>query len=448
MLLSSLGTSIANVALPTLVHAFGTSFQAVQWIVLAYLLAVTTVIVSVGRLGDLFGRRRLMLMGIGLFTVASITCGIATGLWMLIAARTVQGLGAAVMMALTMALVGDAVPRERAGTAMGFLGTMSAVGTALGPSLGGMLIAALGWPAIFLVNVPLGLVALVLAYRHLPADRAPAVRTSFDYRGSALLALVLAAYALSMTFGRGHFGWWNVALLLLAFAGAGCFVAIEARTQSPLVRPALFRDRIVSVGFAMSSLVTTVAMTTLVVGPFYLAGALLLAPASVGLVMTAGPLIAALVGVPAGRGVDRFGAHRMIVAGLVAMALGAAALALVSPALGIAGYVVPLVTVTAGFAMFQAANNTAVVTGVDAGLRGVVSGLLTLSRNLGLITGASAMGAVFALASGTRDIANASVGAVASGAHAAFAVAAALVMGALLLALGPGRRAQSSRSAS
>lgn len=442
MLLSSLGTSIANVALPTFVRAFGTSFQAVQWVVLAYLLAMTTVIVSVGRLGDLFGRRRLMLVGISLFTIASIACGAATELWMLVAARAVQGLGAAMMMALTMALVGDAVPTDRAGSAMGFLGTTSAIGTALGPSLGGLLIAGLGWQAIFLINVPLGVLALLLAYRYLPADRESGLRPSFDYRGSALLALVLAAYALSMTLGRGHFSLWNAALLLIALAGAGLFVAVEARTRSPLVRPELFRNRVVSTGFAMSSLVTTVAMTTLVVGPFYLAGALHLNPATVGLVMTAGPLVAALAGAPAGRGVDRYGAHRMTVAGLAAMVLGASALALVSPAFGIGGYVVPLVTVTAGFAVFQAANNTAVVTGVDTSQRGVVSGLLNLSRNLGLITGASVMGAIFALASGTRDITTANVLAVVSGTHAAFAAATVLVLGALLLALCFSRQAQ------
>lgn len=441
MLLSSLGTSIANVALPTFVHAFGTSFQAVQWVVLAYLLAVTTLIVSVGRLGDLFGRRRLMLAGISLFIVASIACGAASDLWVLIAARAAQGLGAAVMMALTMALVGDAVPRERAGSAMGFLGTMSAVGTALGPSLGGVLIAALGWHSIFLINVPLGLVALLLAYRYLPADRAPRSRPTFDYIGSALLALTLAAYALSMTLGRGHFGATNGALLVIALLGAGLFLAIESRVRSPLVRPEMFRNPVISAGFAMSSLVTTVAMTTLVVGPFYLAGALRLNPAAVGLVMTSGPLVAALVGMPAGRAVDRFGAHRVTVAGLACMALGCVALAVVPAAFGIAGYVAPLVTVTAGFAIFQAANNTAVVTGVDASQRGVVSGLLNLARNLGLITGASLMGAVFALASGTTDIASAAVGAVVAGAHVAFAVAAALVVCALLIAIGFSRQA-------
>ncbi len=159
MLLASLGTSIANVGLPTLAQAFDASFQQVQWIVLAYLLAITTLIVSVGRLGDLIGRRRLLLAGILLFTMASVLCGVAPTLGLLIAARAAQGLGAAIMMALAIALVGETVPKARLGSAMGLLGTMSAIGTALGPSLGGVLIAGLGWRAIFLVNVPLGLLS-------------------------------------------------------------------------------------------------------------------------------------------------------------------------------------------------------------------------------------------------------------------------------------------------
>ena len=171
MLLSSLGTSIANVALPTLAQAFGASFQQVQWVVLAYLLAITVLVVSAGRLGDIIGRRRLLLAGFVLFTAASVLCGAAPTLWLLIAARAAQGVGAAIMMALTMALVGEIVPKAKSGSAMGLLGTMSAIGTALGPSLGGVLIAGLGWRAIFLVNVPLGLLTLVLAHRGLPADR-------------------------------------------------------------------------------------------------------------------------------------------------------------------------------------------------------------------------------------------------------------------------------------
>ncbi len=188
MLLSSLGTSIANVALPTLAKAFNASFQDVQWIVLAYLLAITTLIVSVGRLGDMIGRRRLLLAGLLLFTPASVLCGAAPALWLLIAARAAQGLGAAIMMALTMAFVGEAIPKERTGSAMGLLGTMSAVGTALGPSLGGILIAALGWRSIFLINLPLGLLTLLLAWRHLPVDRQLSKNgnAAFDTSGHAV----------------------------------------------------------------------------------------------------------------------------------------------------------------------------------------------------------------------------------------------------------------------
>src|SRR5882757_3137985 len=165
MLLSSLGTSIANVGLPTLARAFDASFQQVQWIVLAYLLAITTLIVSVGKLGDIAGRRRLLLAGIVLFTLASVLCGLAPTLWLLTAARAAQGLGAAIMMALAMAFVGETVSKERTGSAMGLLGTMSAIGTALGPSLGGVLIAGPGWRAIFLVSVPLGILAFLLAHQ-------------------------------------------------------------------------------------------------------------------------------------------------------------------------------------------------------------------------------------------------------------------------------------------
>ncbi|MFE3687388.1 MFS transporter [Streptomyces sp. NPDC059095] len=448
MLLASLGTSIANVGLPSLAHAFGASFQQVQWVVLAYLLAVTTLIVGVGRLGDLVGRRRLLLAGVLLFTVASALCGAAPTLWLLIAARAAQGLGAAVMMALTMAFVGGTVPRARTGRAMGLLGTMSAIGTALGPSLGGVLVSGFGWRAIFLATVPLGLVTLVLVRRQLPADahgpadrqpsadgrRADGALPRFDHPGTALLALTLAAYALAMTLGHGHFGALTAVLLAAAALGAVLFVRVEARAVSPLVRPAMFRDPALRTSLAMSTLVSTVMMATLVVGPFYLSRALRLDDALVGLVLSAGPLVAALTGVPAGRVADRFGAYRMTVAGLGASATGCVLLAVTPTALGVLGYVGPLVIVTAGYAVFQTANNTAVMADVPADRRGVTSGMLNLSRNLGLITGTSVMGAVFAFASATDDVTTAGPGAVATGMRVTFAVAAALVLAALALA--------------
>jgi EmrB/QacA subfamily drug resistance transporter len=441
VLLSSLGTSIANVALPSLAEAFNASFQAVQWIVIAYLLAITTLIVSAGRLGDIVGRKRLLLVGIFLFTLASLLCALAPTLWLLIAARALQGLGAAMMMALAMAFVGETVAKEKTGSAIGLLGTMSAIGTALGPSLGGVLIAGLGWPAIFFINLPLGVLALFLAHRYLPVDqrKVKAERAGFDTTGTLLLALTLAAYALAMTTGRGTFGQLNMALLLAAFIGAGFFMFVEARTTSPLVQMTMFRQPELSASLATSALVATVMMATLVVGPFYLSRSLGLDAAMVGLVLSVGPAVAAMTAVPAGRLADRLGTQRVTTVGLLGMAAGAITLSVLPAMFGIPGYLVPLVVITASYAFFQTANNTAVMTGVSPEQRGAISGMLNLSRNLGLITGASVMGAVFAFGSASSDIATAPADAVATGMRITFAVAAALVVVALAIATGASR---------
>lgn len=376
MLLSSLGTSIANVGLPTLARAFGATFHQVQWVVLAYLLAITAFSVGAGRLGDGFGPRRLLLAGITLFVAGSLVGGLASALWILIAARVVQGLGAAAMMALAMALAGKLAVKGRAGHAMGLLGTMSALGTALGPSLGGVLIGGLGWRSIFLVCVPLGVTAFALVWRYLPADQ-PANRV-----GGLSLGLL----------------------------------------RDPVLRAAL----------VASTLVSTVMMATLVVGPFHLARGLGLDTVLVGLAMSAGPVVAALTGVPAGRLVDRHGVERMARIGLIILLAGSVFLSLAPVGLGIAGYVVPLVMMTAGYALFQTANNTGAMALAGAERRGLVSGLLNLSRNLGLVAGAAVMGALFALATGAPDVAQADPASVVAGTKATFMVAALVI----LLALG------------
>jgi EmrB/QacA subfamily drug resistance transporter len=435
MLLSSLGTSIANVGLPSLAQAFSASFQQVQWVVIAYLLVITTLIVSVGRFGDLVGRRRLLLCGIALFTLASACCALAPNLGLLIAARALQGLGAAIMMALTLALVGETVAKGKTGGAMGLLGTMSAIGTALGPALGGVLIGEFGWRSMFLISVPLGMATWLLAQRYLPDDRpAQSARTGFDPAGTLLLALSLAAYALAMTLGRAHFGLPNIVLLLAACLGLGLFVRVESRVAAPLVRLALFRDNRLSGSLAMSLLVTTVMMATLLVGPFYLSQTLRLSAMEIGLVLSVGPLVAALTGVPAGRIVDRCGAPGITLTGLLGMALGCLMLSLVPESLGVGGYLGPMVVLTLGYAVFQTANNTAVMLDVAPDQRGVVSGLLNLSRNLGLVTGASALGAVFALASRAVDIGTAHPQAIASGLRTTFLVALGLIVVACLIA--------------
>lgn len=340
-------------------------------------------------------------------------------------------------MAITVALVRDTVARERTGSAMGQLGTMSAIGTALGPSLGGVLLAGFGWRAIFLVMVPLGILNVLLVLRHLPApaEAARSARNGHDSLGTLLLGLSLAAYSLAMTVGGGRFERFNLVLLVVAVLGGGLFALTEARVASPLIRLAEFRNLTFDANLLMNTLVSTVMMATLVVGPFFLSRVLGLGESLVGAVMAVGPVVSALTGVPAGRITDRFGASPTAIAGLVNMTAGAVGLSVLPALFGTAGYVAALVVLTPGYQLFQAANNTAVMMDVVPDQRGVISGMLGLSRNLGLITGATVMGAVFAATVGGSDIMAAQTEAVAAGMRATFALAAMLIVVAIVMAV-------------
>lgn len=248
-----------------------------------------------------------------------------------------------------------------------------------------------------------------------------------------LLTLTLAAYTLAMTLGRTAGGLWTMVLLLVTAAiGVIAFVRVETRAAYPLIRLDILQRPDVGAGFAYSAAVSSVAMTTLVVGPFYLSAGLGLRPAQVGLVMSAGPIVAVLLGTPAGRWVDRHGAAVMTRRGLLGMLAGCLLLAADPISFGVPAYLFALVTLTAGYAVFQTANNTAVMASSRHDERGVVGGALGLSRNLGLISGASLMGAIFLSGAATTDPSAASPGAVAAGLRLVFLVAAALIAACLV----------------
>jgi MFS family permease len=256
----------------------------------------------------------------------------------------------------------------------------------------------------------------------------------YDWVGSFLLVISLSAYALALTMSRGGSVLARISLLVGAGLGATLFWRTEMRAAAPLVPVATLRDPMLRSSLVASALVATVMMATLVIGPFYLSRALGLGPARVGLAMSVGPLITALCGVPAGRMVDRMGAARMTLSGLVAIVAGTLLLSSLPAAWGVMGYVVPLGIATAGYAVFQTANNAEVMANALEGQRGVIAGLFNLARNLGLITGASAMGAVFAIATHATDISNAAPAAVISGMRLTYLVGAALIVGATVAA--------------
>ncbi|TQL82634.1 MFS transporter [Microbacterium saperdae] len=440
VLVASLGTSAANVALPTIAADLEGTFAQTQWVALAYLLAMTATSLTVGHLGDLLGRRRVLLAGIAVFSVAAILCAIAPTLGMLIAARALQGVGAAVMMALPLARARDTVPPERLGAIMGLLGTTAAVGTASGPALGGLLITVAGWPAIFAVMAPLGLLAAVLLGRpHGEIRHTAGPRGRFDVAGVLLLTAAVALYTLGATDPGTDDSWPTALLLTAAVATAVLFGVWESRAAHPILPLALLTVRAISLGAVLNLIVGTVMMSTLVVGPFFLAGALHLAPAAIGATMAAGPVASILSGVVAGRAVDRFGARGMTTVGLTAMIAGSLALALLPAAGGLPGYITGTVLLAPGYQLFLAANNTSVLGATPAERRGVTSGLLGLSRNLGLVTGASVLAALFASSAGATAIADASAETLTAALRTTFLATTAMLVVAVLLSLVPSR---------
>ena len=386
MLLAALGTSIANIALPVLAQAFSAPFAHLQAVVIAYLAALTVCVVIAGRLGDSHGLKPMLVAGLAVFAVGSRLCAVAPNLLLLIGARALQGVGAAFMMTLAMALMRQTANEAHVGQAMGLLGTVSALGTALGPSLGGLLIPLTGWRGIFWVQVPLAALAIILAITMLPADTAREKAPSVSL--------------------------WS---------------AINGKLVPNL---------------AVNVIVAAVMMTTLVVGPFYLSLGLGLTAAQVGFVMAVGPVISIFSGVPSGRLVDTWGSDRMLAIGLGLLATGALLLAFLPNAIGIAGYVLSILVLTPGYQLFQAANNTAALADVAKPRRGTVSGLLGLSRNIGLIAGASAMGAVFTFGVGTDEFTRATPLAISSGMRLTFLVAGAMMLAAIAVALGSRNFAQ------
>lgn len=437
MLLSSLGVSIATVALPALARDLSAPVSAVRWIVLAYLVSATVTIVLAGRFGDLFGHRRVLVAGLFLFGAASVLCAAAPTLEILIAGRTAQGIGSAILMALPVSLIRETVPRERTGSAMGLLGTMSAIGTALGPSVGGMLVSGLSWRAAFVALAAASVLVLGIAVRAIPHAPAAARKPDgrMDWPGAALLAVTLILYALATAGGTTNATPGAALLLPGAALALALFVIVEARSASPLVPISTLRDRATGTALATSLLVATVMMSTLVVGPFFLSFGLGLNEALVGLVMAVGPVTAALSGIVAGRVTDRFGTWPVLAAGLVEMTLGLVCLALLPRSFGVLGYVAALIVLTPGFQLFLAANNTSVMVSARDEQRGILSGLLGLSRNLGFMTGASVMATLFAAAIGPGDLVATAPEIVAGAFTTTFLVAAGLTLAALGLAL-------------
>ncbi|EHI96825.1 drug resistance transporter, EmrB/QacA subfamily [Clostridium sp. DL-VIII] len=434
-LISAINTSIVNIALPTIGSAFHAEFSSLQWIALSYLLAVTSLIVGIGRIGDIFGKKNIFVYGIIIFTVASLLCGISTSIYELIIFRGLQGIGGSILLTLSFAIIGDLVSKEKLVESMGVLTAMLPVGFALGPSLGGFIISLLGWRYLFFINIPLGILALILVIKF---DGVPGAekKQKFDFLGMLILTCTLICYVLSVTLAEGQgFSSEVIALALVVIIGIVVFILLEKNRTFPLIDLKLFRNSELSSSLIISILVYTVMSGAVVILPFYLQQAKGFTTSESGLLMMTGPIGCAIFTPIAGKAAERFGNFIVMILGILAMSLGSlwmATMGLSSSAvlIGIISFVF-----NGSLAFFQTPNNAAIISMAKPEQRGLASGLLNLSRTIGQTTGAAVIGAIFYFFNKTKSIQSSNPVNIVAGIHNTFLIAAVIVACGLIIGL-------------
>jgi EmrB/QacA subfamily drug resistance transporter len=396
ILMVTIDFSIINISLPTLVREFDTNFATVQWVVLSYVLIITSLMLGMARLGDMYGKKRIFACGVVVFTLGSLLCGMAANVGWLIGARAFQGLGGVMIQALGMAIVTQVFPVSERGRALGVVGGIVSTGLALGPALGGVIIGTLGWRWIFWVNVPIGVVCWFMAVRFLPSSPVTEKGARFDSLGALLICLALTAYALGMTFGQrmGFSEPLVLGLLGAAAIGVAGFIMVQRRVKWPTMNLDLFKDRLFGVNLTMSFLVFITLGTSLVV-PFFMDLVMGLNTMEMGLMMMVVPIGMGVISPFAGVLTDRHGPRVISILGLLVTVGGCIAMTTIHKDITMGGLVLRVIPLGIGLGLFQSPNNTAVMSAAPPKHLGVASGLLALSRTLGNTSGVPLAGALF-----------------------------------------------------
>jgi EmrB/QacA subfamily drug resistance transporter len=392
----TIDVTVVRVALPTMQRELGLSDIGQQWIVNAYLIALAVLVVAGGRAGDLWGRRRVFLGGLALFTFGSVLSGAAQGEAWIIVSRAIQGAGAAVMTPGCYSIVTDAYGGRSLGRGLGALAGAAALGLSLGPLLGGVLIEIASWRWIFLINVPVAALAAMLTLRHVP-ERSADGGSDLDLRG--LVALIVAVAPLVLALMQSDvWGWGSPAilgLLALAALGLAAFVRIELRATDPLVQLRILRVRSVAAGNAAGGVLQFTLTAVTVFLAIYLQNGLDHSALQAGLLLLPVTLPIMIVAPLAGRLTASLGAHWPAVAGMAACAVGTFWLGAVADSSSAGPLVPAMIIFGIGAAISLTVMTTAVMGGAEESQRGMVSGVYNTVRNVGAALGVAITSALF-----------------------------------------------------
>jgi EmrB/QacA subfamily drug resistance transporter len=394
--MATLDASIVNIALPTLTDYFNTDLATIEWVILSYLLTITTLLLTLGRLSDMYGRKPMFMAGLLTFTLGSGLCSLSASADQLIAFRVVQGLGAAMIMANSPAIITAVFPHTERGKALGLMGTVVSIGSMTGPVMGGLLISWMGWQSIFYINIPVGLLGTVYAFKTLEPDQLHGSQ-KFDIQGAILMFMSLVSLVLAITRGQA-LGWDSPAIIglftLFAVFLAG-FVIVEKRADQPMVDLSLFRNRPFSASNASGFLSFIAMFAVILLMPFYMEEILGYNPRLVGMAFVAVPLVMALVAPVSGWISDRTNSFLLSSLGMAIASLALFLLANLDQDATFIDIVVRMGMIGLGMGLFQSPNNSIVMGSVPKNRLGIAGGTLGMVRNLGMVTGIAISGAVY-----------------------------------------------------
>ena len=394
--MAPLDSSVVNIALPTIRTFFHTSMGTVEWVIMSYLLVISSLILTYGRLGDLYGHKKIYLTGFGVFTTGSLMCGLAPSILVLIIFRAIQAIGAGMMMAMGPAIITDITPPQHRGKSLGVVAVSVSVALTAGPVLGGFLTAAFGWPSIFYINIPIGIIASIWAWKVIPGIKGHLVEP-FDIKGAVLVFLALLTTLIPLSYTE-QFGWRNPYILGSLAAGIllmFVFVFVEKAVKYPMVDLSIFQNRLFAMGNLSALLNYVATFAVILIMPFYLQQLRLMSAQQAGFLLIPTPLTMMVIAPISGAISDKIDSRYISSLGMAIVAVGLWLLSRLQVDSSALTIVSILILNGIGSGMFQTPNNSAVMGAVPPNRRGIASSLLANMRNIGMVLGVAVSGALF-----------------------------------------------------
>jgi EmrB/QacA subfamily drug resistance transporter len=394
---SALDSSVVNLVMPMMQKDFGVSMSMLEWIMTAYLLVVSSLLLTYGRMSDLYGQKRIYLTGFFIFIIGSALCGLSRGIGMLIAMRIIQALGAGMLFSTGPAIITNAVPPENRGRALSAVAVSVALGLTSGPLIGGLLATHVGWPSIFYINVPIGIIGIIMVMKFVPDIKPKNEKIPFDIAGSILIFAALLLILLPLNISDDA----KISPALFAgLLGAGVlliavFIMLELKLKYPMLNVRLFKNRVFAASNGAALFIYMAQFVLVFLSPFYLQTLRHFAPDFAGLLYLPMPLATLCIAPVSGILSDRVDSRLISSAGALIMAGGLLMLGLMNTWTPIPYILVSMAVTGFGFGLFQTPNNSAIMGNVPVQNRGTASGTLALMRNIGMALGVAVSGALF-----------------------------------------------------